>query len=108
MLHLLYVLDRKTWISSYCFLSFSYYELIISPNLLQANEFKNLTQLNCTEAGKKNLTYKVLKAGDFELNNYKILIIKETVSMISGLDVELPTFGLYYLYLRAVISEKVT
>ena len=90
------------------FLSFSYYELITSPNQLHANESKNLTHLNCTEAGKKILTYKVLKPGDFESNNYKILIIKESVSMISGLDVELPTFGIYYLYLRAVISEKVT
>ena len=28
--------------------------------------------------------------------------------MITGLDVELKIFGVYYLYLRAVISDKVT
>lgn len=89
-------------------LSFSHYELIISPNQLQANELKNLTPLNLTEAEKKNLTCKVLKPGDFESNNKKILIIKETVLMVSGLDVELRIFGVYYLYFRAVISEKVT
>lgn len=89
-------------------LTFSYYELVISPNQLQANEFNNLTHLNRTEAEKKNLTYEVLKPGDFESNSYKILIIKETISMIYGLDAELQIFGIYYLYLRAVISEKVT
>ena len=81
---------------------------MISPNQLQANEFNNLTILNRTEAVKKNLTYKVLNPGDFESDSYKILIIKEAVSMISGLDVELWVFGIYYLYLRAVISEEVT
>ena len=106
-MYLLYVLDCKTWTSTYYFLSFSYYELIISSNQLQANEFTNLTHLSLTEAKKKNLTYKVLKPGDFESNNNKILIIKETVSMVSGLDIELRIFGVYYLYLRAVISEKV-
>ena len=88
--------------------SFSYYELIISPNQLQANELNNLMPLNRSEAEKKNLRYEVLKPGDFESNSYKILIIKETASMISGLDVESWIFGVYYLYLRAVISEEVT
>ena len=50
----------------------------------------------------------MLKSSSFESKNYKTLTIRETVPMIAGLDVELYIFGVYYLYLRAVISGKVT
>ena len=50
----------------------------------------------------------MLKSSGFESKNYKTLTIKETIPMITGLDVELQIFGVYYLYLRAVISDKVT
>ena len=90
------------------FLLFSYYELIIARNQLRPNEFKNITLLNHTEAEKENPTYKMLNSSGFETRNYKTLAIKETIPMVAGLDVELLIFGVYYLYLRAVISEKVT
>ena len=35
-------------------------------------------------------------------------IARRTFLEIAGIDVELQIFGVYYLYLRAVISEKVT
>ena len=90
--------------NGFIILFFSYYELIISRTQLQPNEFKNITFLKHTE----NLTYKMLKSSDFESRNYKILTIRETIPMIAGLtDLELQIFGVYYLYLRAVISEKV-
>ena len=50
----------------------------------------------------------MLKSSGFESKNYKTLTIKETIPMITGLDVELQIFGVYYLYLRAVMSDKVT
>ena len=50
----------------------------------------------------------MLKSSGFESKNYKTLIIKEAIPMITGLDMELQIFGVYYLYLRAVISDKVT
>ena len=98
---------RSSFRNGFIILFFSYYELIISRTQLQPNEFKNITFLKHTE--KENLTYKMLKSSDFEPRNYKILTIRETIPMIAGLtDLELQIFGVYYLYLRAVISEKVT
>ena len=81
--------------------------MIIARTQLQSNEFKNITLLNHTEAEKKNLTYKMLNSSGFESRNYKSITIRETIPMVIGLDVELQIFGVYYLYLRAVISEKV-
>ena len=89
-------------------LFFSYYELIIARTQLQPNEFKNIILLNHTKAEKENLTYKMLNPSGFESRNYKSLTIRETIPMVAGLNVELQIFGVYYLYLRAVISEKVT
>ena len=89
-------------------LFFSYYELIIARTQLQPNEFKNITLLNDTKAEKENLRYKMLNSSGFESRNYKSLTIRETIPMVAGLNVELQIFGVYYLYLRAVISEKVT
>ena len=89
-------------------LFFSYYELIIARTQLQPNEFKNIILLNHTKAEKENLTYKMLNSSGFESRNYKSLTIRETIPMVAGLNVELQIFGVYYLYLRAVISEKVT
>ena len=89
-------------------LFFSYYELIISRTKLQPDKFKNMSLLNHSEAEKENLTYQMLNSSGFESRNYKTLTIRETIPMIAGLDVELQIFGVYYLYLRAVISEKVT
>ena len=82
--------------------------MIIARTQLQSNEFQNITLLNHTEAEKKNLTYKMLNSSGFESRNYKSITIRETIPMVIGLDVELQIFGVYYLYLRAVISEKVT
>ena len=82
--------------------------MIISRTQLQTNEFKNITLLNHTEAEAETLIYQMLKSSGFESKNYKTLTIKETIPMITGLDVELQIFGVYYLYLRAVISDKVT
>ena len=49
----------------------------------------------------------MLNSSGFESRNYKSITIRETIPMVTGLDVELQIFGVYYLYLRAVISEKV-
>ena len=67
-----------------------------------------MSLLNHSEAEKENLTYQMLNYSSFESKNYKTLTIRETIPTIAGLDVELQIFGVYYLYLRAVISEKVT
>ena len=64
--------------------------------------------LNHSEAEQENLSYQMLNSSSFESKNYKTLTIRETIPTIAGLDVELQIFGVYYLYLRAVISEKVT
>ena len=87
---------------------FSYYELIIARTQLHSNQFKNIALLNHTEAENANLMYKMLNSSGFESRNYKSLTIRETIPIVAGLDVELQIFGVYYLYLRAVISEKVT
>ena len=50
----------------------------------------------------------MLKSSAFKSKNYKTITIRETVPMITGIDVELQIFGVYYLYSRAVISGKVT
>ena len=67
-----------------------------------------MTLLNHTKAEKENLVYRILKSSAFKSKNYKTIIIRETVPMITGIDVELQIFGVYYLYSRAVISGKVT
>ena len=82
--------------------------MIIARTQVQSNEFKNIALLNRTEAEKENLTYKMLNSSGFESRNYKSITIRETIPMVAGIDVELQIFGVYYLYLRAVISEKVT
>ena len=64
--------------------------------------------LNHTKAEKENLVYRMLKSSAFKSKNYKTITIRETVPMITGIDVELQIFGVYYLYSRAVISGKVT
>ena len=64
--------------------------------------------LKNSEAEQENLSYQMLNSSSFESKNYKTLTIRETIPTIAGLDVELQIFGVYYLYLRAVISEKVT
>ena len=71
-------------------------------------QFKSLALLNQSDAQKKNLTYKVLQLEDFASSNYKTLAIKETIPLVSELDVGLQIFGIYYLYFRAVIYGKVT
>ena len=50
----------------------------------------------------------MLNSSGFKSRNYKTLAIRETIPMVAGLDVELQISGVYYLYLRAVISGKVT
>ena len=50
----------------------------------------------------------MLNSSGFESRNYNSITIRETIPMVAGIDVELQIFGVYYLYLRAVISEKVT
>ena len=82
--------------------------MIIARTQVQSNEFKNIALLNRTEAEKENLTYKMLNSSGFESRNYKSITIRETIPMVAEIDVELQIFGVYYLYLRAVISEKVT
>ena len=82
--------------------------MIISRSQLQPNEFKNMTLLNHTKAEKENLVYRILKSSAFKSKNYKTITVRETVPMITGIDVELQIFGVYYLYSRAVISGKVT
>ena len=82
--------------------------MIIARTQVQSNEFKNIALLNRTAAEKENLTYKMLNSSGFESRNYKLITIRETIPMVAGIDVELQIFGVYYLYLRAVISEKVT
>ena len=82
--------------------------MIIARTQVQSNEFKNIGLLNRTEAEKENLTYKMLNSSGFESRNYKSITIRETIPMVAEIDVELQIFGVYYLYLRAVISEKVT
>ena len=82
--------------------------MIITRTQVQSNEFKNIALLNRTAAEKENLTYKMLNSSGFESRNYKSITIRETIPMVAGIDVELQIFGVYYLYLRAVISEKVT
>ena len=67
-----------------------------------------MTLLNHTKAEKENLVYRMLKSSAFKSKNYKTITIRETVPMITGIDVELQIFGVYYLYSRAVISGKVT
>ena len=68
-----------------------------------------MTLLNHTKAEKENLVYRILKSSAFKSKNYKTIItVRETVPMITGIDVELQIFGVYYLYSRAVISGKVT
>lgn len=67
-----------------------------------------MTLLNHTKAEKENLVYRILKSSAFKSKNYKTITIRETVPMITGTDVELQIFGVYYLYSRAVISGKVT
>ena len=67
-----------------------------------------MTLLNHTKAEKENLVYRILKSSAFKSKNYKTITIRETVPMITGIDVELQIFGVYYLYSRAVISGKVT
>ena len=67
-----------------------------------------MTLLNHTKAGKENLVYRILKSSAFKSKNYKTITVRETVPMITGIDVELQIFGVYYLYSRAVISGKVT
>ena len=64
--------------------------------------------LNHTKAEKENLVYRILKSSAFKSKNYKTITIRETVPMITGTDVELQIFGVYYLYSIAVISGKVT
>ena len=66
-----------------------------------------MTLLNHTKAEKENLVYRILKSSAFKSKNYKTITIRETVPMITGIDVELQIFGVYYLYSRAVISGKV-
>ena len=82
--------------------------MIIARTQVQSNEFKNIALLNRTAAEKENLMYKMLNSSGFESRNYKSITIRETIPMVAGIDVELQIFGVYYLYLRAVISEKVT
>ena len=67
-----------------------------------------MTLLNHTKAEKENLVYRILKSSAFKSKNYKTITVRETVPMITGIDVELQIFGVYYLYSRAVISGKVT
>ena len=67
-----------------------------------------MTLLNHTKVEKENLVYRILKSSAFKSKNYKTITIRETVPMITGIDVELQIFGVYYLYSRAVISGKVT
>ena len=67
-----------------------------------------MTLLNHTKAEKENLVYRILKSSAFKSKNYKTITIRETVPVITGIDVELQIFGVYYLYSRAVISGKVT
>ena len=67
-----------------------------------------MTLLNHTKVEKENLVYRILKSSAFKSKNYKTITVRETVPMITGIDVELQIFGVYYLYSRAVISGKVT
>ena len=42
-----------------------------------------------------------------EMNNSKIFQFKEGIEKVDGFNVNLETIETYYLYVRAVISEKV-
>ena len=73
------------------------------------DEFKNILLTNQSAAtGKQEFFLAgVLKPSEFDSNNTKIFKLEETKSTILGLNANLKIFGIYCLYVRAVILEKV-
>ena len=91
-------------------LCFSYYEVLISPKLFTSEHLRGVPFLKQVGNANEILHYSVAAVicpDEFDSNNRKQYQFKEGVSFIPTLNKTLKTIGVYYIYSRAVIVQKV-
>ena len=91
-------------------LCFSYYEVLISPKSLTSEYLRGVPFLKQVGNANDMLHYSVASVicpDEFDSNNRKQYQFKEGASYIPTLNKTLNTIGVYYIYSRAVIVQKV-
>ena len=89
---------------------FSYYEVLITPKLFTPEHLQGVPFLKQVGNTNEMLHYSVAAVicpDEFDSNYRKQYQFKEGVSYIPKLNKTMNTIGVYYIYSRAVIVQKV-